>query len=111
MESMSREWCSMRSDGLERMQQRADRRLDHHSKKLDQLSTATVQLAAAVDRVSQLLEKQDKRLDRLESRSPFAFLETNGGRMLLRFLGVGLLILLCAGVGVNVVQIIKEVLA
>lgn len=111
MEPMSREWCSMRSESLERMQQRADRRLDSHSQKLDQLSTATVQLAAAVDRVSQLLEKQDKRLERLENRSPLAIFETNGGRMLLRFLGVGLLILLCAGVGVNVIQILKEVLA
>lgn len=111
MEPLSKDWCSMRSEGLERIQQRSEHRLDLHSKKIDELSTAAVRLTAAVDRVSQLLEKQDERIDRLENRSLITFLTTPGGRLLLRLFGAGLLILICAGVGVNIVQIIKEVLA
>ena len=111
MEPLSKDWCSLRSEGLERVQKRSEHRLDLHSKKLDELSAAAIQLTAAVERVSQLLEKQDERLSRLENRSPLSFLDTPGGRLLLRFLGVGLLILLSAGVGVNMMQILKEVLA
>lgn len=111
MEALSKEWCELRSDSIEREQHHAERRLDSHSQKIDELSTATIQLASAVERVSQLLEKQDKRIERLENKSPFSFFESAGGKLLVRFVGIGLLILLCAGVGVNVMQILKEVLA
>ena len=110
MEPLSKDWCSLRSEGLERVQQRAEYRLDAHSKKLDELSAAAIQLSSAVERVSQLLEKQDKRIDRLENRSALAFLERPGGRLLIKFIGIGLLILLSAGVGINVMQILKEIL-
>ncbi len=111
MEPLSKDWCSLRSEGLERVQQRSEHRLDLHSRKLDELSAAAIQLSGAVERVSQLLEKQDKRIDRLENRSTLSFLERPSGRLLMKFLGVALLILISAGVGVNIIQIIKEVLA
>lgn len=105
---VSREYCAARSGGLERVQQMAEHRLEGHGRKIDDLTRACIQLTAAVERVSLILEKQDKRLDRVESRNPFSFLESAGGKTLLRFLGIGLLILLCAGVGVNIFQLLKE---
>ncbi len=107
--AVSREYCSARSGGLERVQQMAERRLDGHGQKIEDLTRLCVQLTGAFDRVSVLLEKQDRRLEQLEKRRPFAFLESEGGKTMLRFLGIGLLILLCAGVGVNIFTILKEV--
>ncbi len=107
---ITHDYCEVRSGGIERVQRMAERRMDGHGQKLDDLTRACVQLTAAVDRVTRILEKQDMRLERVENRSPFAFLETAGGKTLLRFLGAVILILLCAGVGVNVFQILKEVL-
>lgn len=106
---MTPEYCTARSGGIERVQQMAERRLDGHGRKLDDLTRACIQLTAAVDRVSLILEKQDQRLDRLEGRSLSAFLASSGGKTLLRILGVGLLILIGAGVGVNIIQILTEV--
>lgn len=107
---ISREYCAMRSGGLERVQQMAERRLDGHGQKIDDLTRACIQLTAAVERVSLILEKQDQRLDRVENRSLLSFLESSGGKTLLRFMGIGLLVLLGAAVGVNVFQILSEVL-
>ena len=107
---ITREYCEVRSAGIERVQQMAERRLDSHGQKLDDLTRACIQLTAAVERVTLILEKQDLRLDRLETKNPLSFLETAGGKTLLRFFGVTALILLCAGVGINVFQVLKEVL-
>ncbi len=107
---ISHDYCAMRSNGIERVQQMAERRMDGHGQKLDDLTRACIQLTAAVDRVSLILEKQDQRLDRVENRGLLSFLESSGGKTLLRFLGIGLLILLGAGVGVNIFQILSEVL-
>ncbi len=108
---ISHDYCAARSNGIERVQKMAERRIDGHGQKLDDLTRACIQLTAAVDRVSLILEKQDQRLDRLENRNWLSFLESNGGKTLLRFLGIGLLILLGAAVGVNVVQLLSEVLS
>lgn len=108
--TVSREYCSARSGGLERVQTMAERRLDHHGEKLDDLTRACIQLTAAVDRLSLILEKQDQRLDRVENRSVAAFLGSSGGKTLLRLGGIVLLILLSAAVGINVFQVIKEAL-
>lgn len=105
---ISRDYCEVRSGGIERVQRMAERRLDGHGQKLDDLTRACLQLTAAVERVTLILEKQDLRLERVENRSLPAFLNTSGGKLLLRGIGIGLLILLCAGVGVNVFQILKE---
>ena len=110
-QGVDREYCNLRSNGLEHLQQRAEQRLDSHSQKLDDLTAACIGLTAAVDRVSLLLEKQDQRLDRVENRSLSSFLGTAGGKALLRFGGIFLLVLLSAAVGVNVIQLIKEVLS
>lgn len=99
----------MRSGGIERVQQMAERRLDGHGQKLDDLTRACIQLTAAVERVTLILERQDQRLDRVENRGLLSFLESSGGKSMLRFIGVGLLILLGAAVGINVFQIISEV--
>ncbi len=107
---VSREYCDARSGGIERVQRMAERRLDSHGQKLDDLTAACLQLTAAVDRATLILEKQDLRLDQVENKEPLSFLNTAGGKMLLRLAGVGLLILLCAAVGINVFQILKEVL-
>lgn len=109
-QNVSREYCTVRSGGIERVQVMAERRLDGHSRKLDDLTRACIQLTAAVERVSLLLEKQDQRLARVENRSLLSFLESSGGKALLRWLGIGLLILIGAGVGVNIFQILSEVL-
>lgn len=109
-QSISREYCAVRSGGIERVQQMAERRLDGHGQKLDDLTRACIQLTAAVERVTLILEKQDQRLDRVESRGLLSFLESSGGKALVRWLGVGLLTLLSAGVGVNVFQTVKELL-
>lgn len=108
--SINRDYCDVRSGGIERVQRMAERRLDGHGQKLDDLTRACIQLTAAVDRVTLILEKQDQRLDHLESRNPFSFLNTAGGKLLLRVAGAALLLLLSAAVGINVFQIIKEVL-
>ncbi|MBQ8600095.1 MAG: hypothetical protein IJ407_01765 [Clostridia bacterium] len=108
--NISREYCDARSGGIERVQRMAERRLDTHGQKLDDLTRACIQLTAAVDRVTLILEKQDLRLDQVENKKPLAFLDSAGGKMLLRLAGVVILILLCAGVGINVFQILKEVL-
>ncbi len=107
--NISREYCSMRSGGIERVQKMAERRLDGHGQKLDDLTCACIRLTAAVERVTLILERQDQRLDRVENRSLLSFLESSGGKSLLRFIGIGLLILLGAAVGINVFQIISEV--
>lgn len=107
---ISHDYCEARSGGIERVQRMAERRLDGHGQKIDDLTRACVQLTAAVDRVTRILEKQDQRLDRVENRNPFSYLETPGGKLLMRLLGAVVLILLCAGVGINIFQIIKEVL-
>jgi hypothetical protein len=108
--NISREYCAVRSGGIERVQQMAERRLDGHGQKLDDLTRACIQLTAAVERVTLILEKQDRRLDRVENRSLLHFLESNGGKALIRFVGIGALVLLGAGVGVNIFQILSEVL-
>ena len=92
------------------MQKMAERRMDGHSQKLDDLTRACIQLTAAVERVTLILEKQDQRLNRVENRGILSFIESKSGQSLLRFLGIGLLILLGAAVGVNVFQILLEVL-
>lgn len=107
---ITHDYCAMRSKGIERVQERAERRMDGHSQKLDDLTRACLQLTATVDRVSLLLEKQDQRLDRVENRGLLPFLESGPGKTLLRFLGIGLLTLLGAAVGVNLFQILSEVL-
>lgn len=109
-EHISKEYCAARSGGIERVQKMAERRLDGHSHKLDDLTGACIRLTAAVERVTLILERQDQRLDRLENRSFLAFLETPAGKALIRFIGIGLLVLLSAGLGVNVVQLLKEVI-
>ena len=106
---ITHDYCTARSGGIERVQKMAERRMDGHGQKLDDLTRACVQLTAAVDRVSLILEKQDQRLDRLENRNPLAFLETSGGKTILRLAGIGFLVLLSAGVGINLVRIISEV--
>ena len=105
---VTREYCAARSGGLERVQAMAERRMDHHSEKLDDLTGACIRLTAAVDRLGQILEKQDQRLERAENRSITAFLASSGGKFLLRFGGIVLLILLSTAVGINVFQVIKE---
>ncbi len=107
---VAHDYCNARSGGIERVQKMAERRMDSHGQKLDDLTRACVQLTAAVERMSLILEKQDARLDRLESRKTLAFFETTGGKTLVRFLGIGLLLLLSAAVGINFFQILKEVL-
>ncbi len=107
---ITKEYCSVRSGGIERVQQMAERRLNGHGKKIDDLTAACIQLTAAVDRVTLILEKQDQRLDRMESRGLLSFLESGGGKTMLRFIGIGMLVLLGAAVGVNIFQIISEVL-
>lgn len=108
--NISREYCEARSGGIERVQRMAERRLDAHGQKLDDLTAACIQLTAAVERVTLILEKQDLRLDQVENKEPLAFLNTAGGKALLRMAGIAVLILLCAAVGINVFQILKEVL-
>lgn len=108
---VSHAYCAARSDGLEQMQKLTVRRLEGQERKLEELTKVSIQLTAAVDRATLILEKQDVRLERVENRSPFAFLETQGGKTLLRFLGIGLLLLLCAGLGVNIFQLLREVSA
>ena len=107
---VSREYCAVRSGGIERVQKMAERRMDGHGQKIDDLKSACIRLTAAVERVTLILERQEQRLDRLESRGFLAFLESAAGKTLIRFLGIGLLILIAAGLGINVVQLLKEVL-
>lgn len=107
---VSREYCAVRSGGIERVQEMAERRMDGHGQKIDDLKSACIRLTAAVERVTLILERQEQRLDRLETHGFSAFLESTAGKMLVRFLGIGLLILLAAGLGINVVQLLKEVL-
>ena len=102
-EHISKEYCAARSGGIERVQKMAERRLDGHGHKLDDLT-------AAVERVTLLLERQEQRLDHLENRNFRAFFESATGKAILRYIAVGLLILLSAALGVNAVQILKEVL-
>ncbi len=109
-EGISKEYCAARSGGIERVQKMAERRLNGHGQKLDDLTAACIRLTAAVERVTLILERQDQRLDRLENRGILAFLESAAGKTLVRFLGVGLLVLLSAALGVNVLQLLKEVL-
>lgn len=109
-EHISKEYCAARSGGIERVQKMAERRLDGHGQKLDDLTAACLRLTAAVERVTLLLERQEERLDRLENRSLQAFLQSPAGKLLVRFLGVGFLVLLSAGLGINVFQLLKEVL-
>jgi len=80
---ISHDYCEARSGGIERVQRMAERRLDGHGQKIDDLTRACVQLTAAVDRVTRILEKQDQRLDRVENRNPFSYLETPGGKLLM----------------------------
>jgi len=107
---ISHDYCNVRSGSLERVQQMSQQRLDSHGKKLDELTVACIRLTSAVERVTLILEKQDARLDRVERRNLFSFLESAPEKMLVRFLGVGLLILLSAALGINVFQLLKEVL-
>ena len=109
-EHISKEYCAVRSGGIERVQKMAERRLDGHGQKLDDLTGACIRLTAAVERVTLILERQDQRLDRLENKGFLAFLESPAGKILIRFIGVGLLVLLSAGLGINIVQLLKEVL-
>lgn len=109
-QGVSREFCTVRSGSIQRVQEMAERRLDHHSRKLDELAAASIQLTAAVERVSLILEKQDQRLERAENRDLYAFLSSSGGKSLLRIVGIGTLLLLSAGVGVNIFQIVSEVI-
>lgn len=107
--NISKEYCQARSGGIERVQRMAERRLDGHGQKLDDLTRACVQLTAAVERVTLILEKQDQRLDHLEARNPFSFFNTAGGKLLMKVGCAALLILLCGAVGINIFQILKEV--
>ncbi|MBQ7090039.1 MAG: hypothetical protein IJN82_02880 [Clostridia bacterium] len=107
---ISHDYCNMRSGSLETLQQMSQRRLDSHGKKLDELTVACIRLTAAVERVTLILERQDARLERVERRNLFSFLESQTGKLILRFLGVGLLVLLSAALGINVFQLLKEVL-
>ena len=84
--------------------------MDSHGKKLDELTVACIRLTAAVERVTLILEKQDQRLERVENRDLRSFLESPAGKSLIRFLGIGLLTLLCAGLGINIFQLLKEIL-
>ncbi len=105
---ISHEYCHARSGGLERIQKMSERRLDSHGKKLDELTVACIRLTSAVERVTLILEKQDARLERVENRSLRSFLESSAGKMILRMVGVGLLAMLGAGLGINIFQLIKE---
>lgn len=109
-EHISKEYCAARSGGIERVQKMAERRLDGHGQKLDDLTGACIRLTAAVERVTLILERQDQRLDRLESRGVLAFLESSAGKAMIRFIGIGALALLSAGLGINVIQLLKEVI-
>lgn len=100
---ISRDYCALRSGNLEREQQREEQRLE-------ELSAACARLTAAIERVSLLLERQEARLDRMEKRDLFALLSGKNGRLLLRFTAVFLLVLLSAAVGINIFQVMKEVL-
>ena len=108
--SVTHDYCTARSGGLERVQQMAERRLDGHGQKLDDLTRACIQLTAAVERVTLILEKQDRRLDRVEDRDLSAFLESSGGKALIRWGGILLLVLLAAGIGINILDL-TEVLS
>ena len=77
---VSHDYCAARSGGLERVQKMAEHRMDGHGQKLDDLTRACIQLTAAVERVSLILEKQDRRLDRVEDRDLASFLQTQGGK-------------------------------
>jgi hypothetical protein len=109
-EHISKEYCAARSGGIERVQKMAERRLDGHGQKLDDLTAACIRLTAAVERVTLILERQEERLDQLENRNGRNFFESAAGKTLIRYLGIGLLILICAALGINAVQILKEVL-
>lgn len=102
---VSHDYCAARSGGLERVQKMAERRMDGHGQKLDDLTRACIQLTAAVERVSLILEKQDRRLDRVEDRDLASFLQTEGGKHLVRWIGIVLLVLLAAGVGINLMEL------
>ncbi len=103
-QAVSHDYCAVRSGGIERVQKMAERRLDGHGQKLDDLTRACIQLTAAVDRVSLILEKQDRRLDRVEDRGLLPFLQSPAGKAVIRWVGLGLLVLLAAGVGVNLLE-------
>ena len=104
-EGISHDYCAVRSGSLERVQKMAERRMDGHGKKIDDLTRASLQLTAAVERVSLILEKQDKRLDRVEDRGILAFLKTEGGKALARWLGITLLAILAAAIGINLTEV------
>ncbi len=104
-QGITHDYCAVRSGGIERVQQMAERRLDGHGQKLDDLTRACIQLTAAVERVSLILEKQDRRLDRVEDRDLTSFLQSSGGKALLRWVGIGLLVLLAAGLGINILDL------
>ena len=106
-EGISRDYCAVRSGSLERVQKMTERRLDGHGKKLDDLTRASLQLTAAVERLSLILEKQDKRLDRVEDRGFLAFLKTEGGKALARWAGIILLAVLAAAIGINLTEVLS----
>ena len=104
---ISQDYCNMRSGGIERVQKLNERRIEGQGKKLDELTKACIQLTGAVERMTDILERQEQRMDQMEQRTPFAFFETAGGKTFLRFIGIGLLILLCSALGVNALQILE----
>ncbi len=97
----------MRSGGIERVQKLTERRIEDQGQKLDDLTKACVKLTGAVERMTALLERQEQRLDRMEEHPPFGFFETAGGKTLLRFVGIGLLLLLCSGLGINALKLLE----
>ena len=109
-EHVSMEYCAARSGGIERVQKMGERRMDGHGQKIDDLKAACIRLTAAVERVPLILERQEQRLDRLENHGFWSFLESGAGKALARFLGIGLLVLLAAALGINVGQLVQEVL-
>ncbi len=99
----------MRSGGIERVQKLNERRIEGQGQKLDDLTKACIQLTGAVERMTSILERQEQRLDHLENRTLFSFFNTAGGKTLLRFVGIGLLLLLCSGLGINALKILEVI--
>lgn len=97
----------MRSGGIERVQKLNERRIEDQQQKIDDLTKACIRLTDAVERMTGILERQEQRMDRLETHNPLAFFETTGGKMLMRFIGVGAVLIICSALGLNTLKILE----
>ncbi len=97
----------MRSGGIERVQKLNERRIEGQEQKLDDLTKACIQLTGAVERMTSILERQEQRMDRMETHNPLAFFETGGGKTLLKFIGIGILLIICSALGLNTLKILE----